>query len=172
MGRESDSPCHSHTHPRQGGRFPRRRSSWELEFRDRGAIPGRGLLLTVERWIEGKWGRRLWWKMPVEESKAAMRARQCCWVMRRGWSRHHSLSPHRPASAAELQRLAQQAPEVQWLMCQTAEQDPSQGVPSMYLMPGWTEEDPRQGRPLSVWTGGATEKTLVKEAFWSPVQEA
>ena len=26
---------------------------WELEFRDCGAIPGRGLLLTAERWTEG-----------------------------------------------------------------------------------------------------------------------
>ena len=28
-------------------------SSWELEFRDYGAIPGQGLLLTAERLIEG-----------------------------------------------------------------------------------------------------------------------
>ena len=27
--------------------------SWEMDFRDCGAIPGRGLLLTAERWIEG-----------------------------------------------------------------------------------------------------------------------
>ena len=26
---------------------------WELEFRGCGAIPGQGLLLTAERWIEG-----------------------------------------------------------------------------------------------------------------------
>ena len=34
-------------------RSPGRCSSWELEFRDCGANPGRGLLLTVENQIEG-----------------------------------------------------------------------------------------------------------------------
>ena len=93
-GMRTDSPCHSH-------RYPRRCGGWELEFRDCGAIPGQGLVLTVERQIEGVWGRRLWWEMPVEESQAAIEARWYCWVMYRGWSHHHSLSPHRPASAAE-----------------------------------------------------------------------
>ena len=51
---------------------------WELESRDCGAIPGRGLLLTAERWIKGMCGRRLWKEMPVEESQAAMEARQYC----------------------------------------------------------------------------------------------
>ena len=35
--------------PEQGCRSPGRRSNWELEFRDCGAIPERGLLLTAER---------------------------------------------------------------------------------------------------------------------------
>ena len=48
---------------------------WELEFRDCGAIPGQGLLLTVERQIEGLSGRRSWWEMPVEESQTDMEAR-------------------------------------------------------------------------------------------------
>ena len=34
---------------RQGHRSPERHSGWELEFGDCGVIPGRGLLLTVER---------------------------------------------------------------------------------------------------------------------------
>ena len=89
---ESDSPCCSHTYPRQGHRSPGRCSSWELEFRDCEAIPGRGLVLTADRWIEGMWGRKLWWEMLVEESQAAMEARQYCWVTCRGWSHHHSLS--------------------------------------------------------------------------------
>ena len=41
-------------------------------------IPGQGLLLTVERWIEVMSGRRLWWEMLVEENQAAMEARQHC----------------------------------------------------------------------------------------------
>ena len=48
---ESDSPCHSHTYPWQGRRSPGRCISLELDFRDCGAVPGLGLLLTVERRI-------------------------------------------------------------------------------------------------------------------------
>ena len=36
-----------------GMQITRRHSDWELEVRDCGAIPGQGLLLTVERWMEG-----------------------------------------------------------------------------------------------------------------------
>jgi len=83
---ESDSSCLSHTYSRQGWGSPGRCSSLELEFGEYGATPGWGLLLTVERWIEGRWGRRLWWELPVEESWAAMEARWYCWVMCSGWS--------------------------------------------------------------------------------------
>ena len=65
--------------------------SWELEFGDCGTVPGQGLLLTAERQVEGMWGRRSWWEMPVEESQA-MEARQYCWVACSGWNHHHSLS--------------------------------------------------------------------------------
>ena len=58
---ESDSPCHSHIHPGQGHRFPRRHSGWELECSDCGTISTRGLLLAAERWTEATRGRRLWW---------------------------------------------------------------------------------------------------------------
>ena len=51
--------------------------------------------------IKGMWGRRLWWEMPVEESRAAMEARRYCWVTCRGWIHHPGLSPHMPALAAE-----------------------------------------------------------------------
>ena len=88
---ESDSPCRSHINTRQEHGSPGRGSGWELEFRDCGAIPGQGLLLTAKRQIKGMWGRRSWWEMPVEESQAAMEARRYCWVTRKGWSHHHSL---------------------------------------------------------------------------------
>ena len=39
--------------PQTGRWSPRRHSGWELEFGDCGAVPGRGLLLTVERRIKG-----------------------------------------------------------------------------------------------------------------------
>ena len=38
---------------RAGTRSPGRGSGWDLEFKDYGANPGRGLRLTVDRWIEG-----------------------------------------------------------------------------------------------------------------------
>ena len=65
-------------YPRQGHRSPGRCSSWELELRDIGRIPGRGLLLTADRWIEQMLGRRLWQEMMEEERQAAMEARQYC----------------------------------------------------------------------------------------------
>ena len=71
---ESDSPCCSHMYPGQECWSPGRRSGWVLEFRDCGAIPGWGLLLTAERLTEGMWGRRLWGETPVQESQAAMTA--------------------------------------------------------------------------------------------------
>ena len=40
-GMRSDSPCHSHTYPGQERWSPGMGNSWELEFRDYGAIPGR-----------------------------------------------------------------------------------------------------------------------------------
>ena len=63
--------------------------NWSLRIveQSQGRAAGEG-----ERQIEGMWGRRLWWEMPVEESRAAMEARQYCWVMWREWSHHHSLS--------------------------------------------------------------------------------
>ena len=98
---ELDSPCRSHT-PWTGHRSAGRRSGWELAFRDCGAIPGRGRLLTVERRIQGVWGRRSWWEMPLEESQASVEARRYCWVTYRGWSiTMASLPRQTPASAAE-----------------------------------------------------------------------
>ena len=126
---ESDSPFHSHMYPGQEHWFPGSGSGWELELRDCGAIPGRGLLLTEDRQIEGTWGRRSWWEMPVEESHAAMEARQYCWVTRRGWSHHYSLC----------------LPTCQHRQLTSREAGPSNA---------WgTElrEDPTQGAPLSAW---------------------
>ena len=135
---ESYSPCHSHTHPGQGHKSPGRHSGWELEFRDCGAIPGQGLLMTAERWMEGMWGRRLWW----EETQAAMEARQYRWVMHRGWSHHHSLSLPIPSIGSwTIERLAHQMPDAlnyragphpgcpfKCLMCRSTD-NPSQGPP-------------------------------------------
>ena len=136
----SDSPCHSHQYPGQGCRSPGRCSSWELELRDCGAIPGWGLLLTVERLTDGTWGR-MWWEMPVEENQAAMEARRYCWVMHRRWSHHHSLS----LLTGQHQQLnnREAGPASIWLT--QLEQDPTHGAPLTALQahlgvsphPGW-----------------------------------
>ena len=173
---ESDSPCHSHTYPRQGCKSPRRCSGQELKFRNCGAIPGWGLLLTGARPTEGTWGRRLWWEMSVEESQAAMEARRYCWVMHRGWSHHHSLSL--PTYQHQELNNRQAGPSNPWLHW-TTEQDPTQGAPlrawyadlqnktpamGVPLCTWHTEQqkNPRQGSPLSAWTGGVMEKDWPK----------
>ena len=166
---ESDSHCCSHTYPRQGHRSPGRCSSWESEFRDCGAIPEWGLLLTAERQIEGKWGRRLWWKV-----------QQPCIVG--GAITIASLSPHASIGNWTIDRLVQQTSDslnyrvgpctgcsFKWLMCQTKEYDHTQGSPSMYVT---TEKDPRQGSPLSAWMGWTAEKDWPKRPSNCQLQEA
>ena len=153
MERESDSPCHSHTYPRQGGRSPRRCSAWELEHRDCGAIPRWGLLLTAERWAKRTWGRRLWWEIPLEESQAAMEARWYCWVMFRGWSHHPSL-----LLPTGQQRQLNNRGAVYLSDTPNYRVGPHTGCPFKCLMHGTTEKDLRQGIPLSAWMGRATEK--------------
>ena len=142
---------------------PGRGSGWELEFSNCGAIPVRGLLLTVERQIEGMWGRRSLWEMPVEESQAAMEARQYCWVMCRGWSHHHSLSlstgQHRSWTTV-------------WLAHQTPDAlnyrgGPNPGAP----LSAWCIKQQRRtpGKdPSKCLNWQSYRETLAKEAFWLP----
>ena len=169
---EADSPCHSHTYPGQVHRSPPRFRGWELELRDCGPILGFGLLLTAERGTKGMWGRRLRWEVPVEESQAAVEARQYCWVPSRGWGHHHSLSL--PTQQCQQLNSREPGPLNAWHW--TAENDPTQGarlsawctelqsktlarrIPSMCLMCLTTEKAPRQGSPLSAWTGWAMRK--------------
>ena len=165
---ESDSPCCSHTYPGQESWSPGRHSSWELEFRGCGAIPGWGLLLTAERWIEGIWGRRLWWEMPVEESQAAMEARRYSWVTRRGGAiTIASFSPHTSIGSWTIERLTHQRAWCADLQSRT----PARGAPSMCLTRGTTEKDPRQGNPPSAWVGGATERDWPKRPSDRQLQE-
>ena len=174
------TPCHSHTYPGQGYRFPRRHSSWELEFRQCGAIPGWGLLLIEERRMEGMWGRRLWWEMSVEESQGAMEARWYCWVMHRGWSHHHSLSlptgQHWQLNSREAGPLNAWRTELQsrtpprvLFKCLTHLQSrtPARGAP----LCAWnTKQQTRTlgktpSKCLNRWSYG---ERLAKEAFWLP----
>ena len=179
---ESDSSCQSCTYLRQGLRFPGRHSGWELEFRDCEAIPGQGLLLTAESWIEGMWGRRLWWEMPVEEIQAAMEARWFCWVTHRGWSHHHSLSL--PTSQHWQLNSRETGPSNAWcteLQSKTPPRVPLE-VPDvpiyklgpqprgpLYVPDPWNNREWPQAREpskcLNKWSYG---ERLPKEAFWLP----
>ena len=157
MAWESDSPCCSHA-------YPRRDSGRELEFRDCGAIPGPGLLLTAERWIEGMWRRRLWWGMSVEEISAAMEARWYCWVTCGGWSYHHSLSP----SACQQQQLNNRkaGPSNAW--CTELQSRTPGGGPLYVPDAPNNREGPQAREPSKCLNGWSYGERLAKEAFWSP----
>ena len=162
---ESDSSGCSHTYPKQGRKSPGSHSSWELEFRDSGAIPGQGLLLTAERQIAGMWGRKLWWETPVEESWAAMEARWYCWVTCRGWSRHHSLC----LATCQHPQLnnRETGPSNTWrteLQSRTAATGPLY-VPDKLN----NKEGPQAREPSKCLNGQSYGERQAKEAFWSPV---
>ena len=179
---ESGSPCCSRTYPEQERWAPGRCSGSELEFRDCGAIPGRGLLLTAERRTEGVWGRRLWWEMPVEESQAAMEGRQYCWVIHWGWSHHHSLSfsarQHRqldnretgPSNAWVLNCRVGPHPgcSFKWLMPELQSRTPARGAP-LYMPDVPNNRQGAQARePSKSLKGWSYRERLAKEAFWTP----
>ena len=157
---ESDSPCRSHTYPGQGHWSPGKCSGWELENRNCGAIPGRGLLLTAERWIEGMWGRRLWWEILVEESQAAMKTRQYCWVRHRGWSHHALLTPwHQQLSNREASPSNAWCPELQSRI--------PPRVPLKVPVAPKNREGPQAREPSKCLNWQSYGERLAKEAFWS-----
>ena len=149
--------------PRQGPRSPGRCSSWELEFRDRGAIPGRGLLFTVERQIKGMWGRRLWWEMQVEENQAAMEERLYCWVTCRGWSHHHSLYP--PTGQHPQLNNRGAGPSIAWHP-EPQSRNPASG-PLYVPDPLNNREGPQAREPSKCLNGWSYGEKATKEAFWS-----
>ena len=75
---ESDSPCCCHTYPGQGCRAPERGSSWELEFRDCGSIPGWGLQRDRLRGCEGgDYGQKCLWRKPRQPWKQGDTVESC-----------------------------------------------------------------------------------------------
>ena len=172
---ESGSPCCSHTYPRQGRSFPGRHRGLELELRDCGAIPGRGLLLTAERQIKGVWGRRQWWeaRQPWKQGNAAESH------VEGGAITVASLSPHASSSWTR-QRPAHQIPEA--LNCGAGR---PQGAPSSawrtYLRsraptrgPLYVPDSPNNRErpparePSKGLHGRSYGERLAKQAFWSP----
>ena len=107
----------------------------------------------------------------------SMEARQYGWVMRRGWSHHHSLclSPYASTSKWTIERLTLQAPDMPEQQKRTpasgallvpdaltSEQDPSGvvGGGTFMCLVCWTiQKDPSQGSLLNVWMGGAMQRT-------------
>ena len=175
MEREPDSRCCSHTYPKQGCRSPGRRSGWELKFRDCGAITGRGLLLTEERWMEGRWGKRLLWDMPVEESPAAVEARWYCWITWRAITMA-SLSPHTSIGCWTIERLTHQTPGA---LNYRVEPHPGGAlevpdVPIYRVGPLYVPDlpndrkRPQAGKPAKVPEQQSYWERLAKETFWLP----
>ena len=155
---ESDSPCCSHTYPRQC-------SGWELEFRDCGAIPGQDccrLRKDTERRIKGMWRRRWWWEKPVEESPAAVEARryaQSC--IGGGAITIASLPGHTSTGSWAIEA----GPSNTWgteLQRRTPPREPVY-VPEA---PN-NREGPQARKPSTCLNGWSYRETLAKEAFWS-----
>ena len=179
---ESDSPRHSHTHPEQGHRSLRWHRGWELKCRDCGAIPGWGLLLTVERLIKGMWGRRLGWENCIEESQTAMGAGWYCRVTCREWSHHHSLSlstrqhwqlNNREAGplnayCIELKsRTPTQGATLSAWCTNLQSRTPARGILYVPDAPN-SRERPQAREPSKYLNGQSYGERLAKEAFWSP----
>ena len=109
---ESDSPCCSHTYLGQECLFPGRCNSLELVFRDCGAIPGQGLLLTVERRIKGCEGGDCGGKCQLREARQPWKQGDTAESCKEGGAIIiASLSPHASISSWTIERLAHQTPD-------------------------------------------------------------
>ena len=164
---ESDSPCRSHTLPRQGRRSAGRCSGWELEFRDCGATPGEGCCWLWREWIWGMWGRRLWWERPVEKARqAAMEARQYCWVTQGGGA--ITIASH-PTHDSIRSWTTEAGPSNAWgteLQSRTAPRALLYVTDMQIYRAGpWPAE--QQGRTTKCLNGWSYGERLAKGAFWS-----
>ena len=119
-------------YPGQGPKSPETHSGWELEHRDWRAIPGWGLLLTVGRQPNRTWGRRSWWRMPLEQCWVATEAKRYCWVMCRGQNHHCSFSSSHASAGS-------------WPI----EKDSREGHPLSVWGTEQQRRNPSQWRPLS-----------------------
>ena len=141
-----------------------RRSGWELEFRDCGAIPGRGLLLTVERRIQGMWGRRLWWEMPVQESLAPWKQGDTAESrIGRGAITVASLPSHASIRSWTINGLAHQVPDA--LIYRVG---PHPGRHLCVSDPPNNREGPQAREPSQCLNEWSYRERLAKEAFWLP----
>ena len=103
---------------------PKNHSGWKLKCRDWRAVPGWSLLLTMGKRPKWMWVRRSQFEMPVEESWAAVEARQYSWVTHSGWSHHCRLSfpTHQHQQQRNRERLHRGWP-FKCLMCAATEKN-------------------------------------------------
>ena len=159
---ESDSPWRSHAYPGQEFWSPGKRSGWELEFRDCRAIPGWGLLLTAERRIEGMWGRRSWWEMPVEESQPPRKQSDTAGSHVGGGAiTIASLSPHASICSWTTERLAHQVSDTPIYRV-----GPQPGALYVPDMPN-NRVGPQAREPSKCLSGWSYGVKPAKEAFWA-----
>ena len=165
---ESDSPCHSHTYPRQGCRSPGRRSSWELEFRDCGAIPVWGAASDCgeadQGDVRGDSGEKCLWRKAGQPWKQGDTAES---RVGGGAITIASLPTYASIGSWTIERLAHWRPD-----SLNYRVGPHPGCLFKWLTRGTTEKDPRQGSPLSAWMGRATEKDWPKRPSDHQLQEA
>ena len=144
--------------------FPRRHSSWELEFGDSGAIPGRGLLLTEERQTGGVWGRRMGREMPVEESLAPWNQGDTAESIKVGGA--ITIAPLSPPNSNQQLTSRQAGPSSTWLT-KLQSRTPARGP---FYMPYTlnNREGPQRREPPKCLNGESYGERLPKEASWSP----
>ena len=159
---------------------PGRRSGWELEFRDCGSIPGRGLQLTSERRMERRWGRKLWWEMPVEARQPWEQGNTAESCIAGGAVTIASLPGHTSIHSWTIERLAHQTPDAlnyrvgpqpgrpfKCLTRPSTDRTPAR-VPLYVPDARNHREGPQTRGPSKCLHGRSYGERLAEEAFWSP----
>ena len=140
--------------------------------RDGGAIPGRGLMLAAKRWLEGMWGRRLWWEMPVGENRAAKEARQYCRVMHRGGATTIASLPSLSSQHWQLNDK-EAGPSNAWCANLQSRTSDWGRWGALYVLDALNNrKEPKVSKPSKCLNGRSYEESLAKEAFWLLAKEA
>ena len=152
---ESGSLCCSHTYPRQGCRFPRRCSGWELEFRIVEQSQGKGCCWLwrdrLKGWEGGDCGGKCLWRKAGQPWKQSDTAES-----RVGGAAITiaSLSPHTSIGSWTIQRLAHQMPDaVNYRV------GPTQGTPLSDWCTDLQSRTPARGTSLCVWCAKQQRRT-------------
>ena len=178
---ESDSPCCSHTYPRQGRRSPGRCRGWALKLGIVEQSQGEGFCWLGRDQLRGPEGGDYGGK--------------CLWKkVRQPWKQGDSAESHLGGGAITIASFSPHASTGSWTVESglsnpwlhwTTEQDPTQGAP---LSAWYTDlqnntpargllyvldtpdnrEGPQAREPSKCLNGQSYGERLAKEAFWSP----